>query len=240
MLTGMGRDGLDGARRLVECGGAMLAQDRHSSAIWGMPRAVAEAGLASAVLPPAELARRIAARVEAALMEVSDSSQPHPRRPARGAHRPAADDEPALADRDRAGRARCASAASDARPAGRHPGHRAASRALADAGGRGPAQQRNLFLPRPDCRSTCCSAAPLKLARAARGSDEAAVDLVAGCSTGQEAYSLAMSFADETARWHGWTIEIVGTDLSRERDRPRPRRHLFASSRSSAACRSCR
>ncbi|HMG46053.1 MAG TPA: protein-glutamate O-methyltransferase CheR [Allosphingosinicella sp.] len=37
----------------------------------------------------------------------------------------------------------------------------------------------------------------------------------AGCSTGQEAYSLAMSFADEAARWQGWTIEIVGTDLSR-------------------------
>ena len=83
-------------------GGAMLAQDRQSAAIWGMPRAVAEAGLASAVLPPAELARRIAARVGGARMEVSDSSQPHPRRPARGAHRPAADDEPPLADRDRA------------------------------------------------------------------------------------------------------------------------------------------
>ena len=37
----------------------------------------------------------------------------------------------------------------------------------------------------------------------------------AGCSTGQEAYSLAMSFADEAARWQGWTIDIVGTDLSR-------------------------
>lgn len=65
MLSGMGRDGLAGARRLVECGGAMLAQDRQTAAIWGMPRGVAEAGLASAVLPPAELARRIALRAEA-------------------------------------------------------------------------------------------------------------------------------------------------------------------------------
>ena len=65
MLSGMGRDGLAGARRLVECGGAMLAQDRASAAIWGMPRGVAEAGLASAVLPPAALARRIAQRAEA-------------------------------------------------------------------------------------------------------------------------------------------------------------------------------
>jgi two-component system chemotaxis response regulator CheB len=62
MLSGMGRDGLLGSRRLVERGGAMLAQDRHSAAVWGMPRVVAEAGLASAILPPAELARRIAER----------------------------------------------------------------------------------------------------------------------------------------------------------------------------------
>ncbi len=62
MLSGMGRDGLIGSRRLVERGGAMLAQDRRSAAIWGMPRAVAEAGLASAVLPPRELARRVAQR----------------------------------------------------------------------------------------------------------------------------------------------------------------------------------
>ncbi len=37
----------------------------------------------------------------------------------------------------------------------------------------------------------------------------------AGCSTGQEAYSLAMSFAEEKSRWQGWKIDIVGTDLSR-------------------------
>jgi two-component system chemotaxis response regulator CheB len=42
----------------------VLAQDQGSSAVWGMPRAVAEAGLASAVLPPADLARRVAARIE--------------------------------------------------------------------------------------------------------------------------------------------------------------------------------
>ena len=66
VLSGMGRDGLAGSRRMVERGGTMLVQDRQSSAVWGMPRAVAEAGLASAVLPPAELARRIGARVQGA------------------------------------------------------------------------------------------------------------------------------------------------------------------------------
>ena len=65
MLSGMGRDGLIGSHKLIEKGGAMLAQDQHSAAIWGMPRAVAEAGLASAVLPPRELARRVAERAGA-------------------------------------------------------------------------------------------------------------------------------------------------------------------------------
>lgn len=63
VLTGMGRDGVEGAARLVACGGAVLAQDEESSAVWGMPRAVLEAGLACALLPPDKLARRIASRV---------------------------------------------------------------------------------------------------------------------------------------------------------------------------------
>jgi two-component system chemotaxis response regulator CheB len=61
VLTGMGRDGVEGAGRLVACGGSILAQDAASCAVWGMPRAVLEAGLACAVMPPDKLARRIAA-----------------------------------------------------------------------------------------------------------------------------------------------------------------------------------
>lgn len=37
----------------------------------------------------------------------------------------------------------------------------------------------------------------------------------AGCSTGQEAYSVAMIFAEEPEYWAGWTIDILGTDVSR-------------------------
>jgi len=37
----------------------------------------------------------------------------------------------------------------------------------------------------------------------------------AGCSTGQEAYSIAMHFAEQKARWNGWTISILGTDVAR-------------------------
>jgi two-component system chemotaxis response regulator CheB len=66
VLSGMGRDGLIGAGAIAGRGGTLLVQDRASSAVWGMPRAVAEAGLASAMLDPAALGRRIGARFEAA------------------------------------------------------------------------------------------------------------------------------------------------------------------------------
>jgi chemotaxis protein methyltransferase CheR len=36
----------------------------------------------------------------------------------------------------------------------------------------------------------------------------------AGCSTGQEVYSLAMLFAEEPEKWRGWTVDILGTDVS--------------------------
>jgi chemotaxis protein methyltransferase CheR len=36
----------------------------------------------------------------------------------------------------------------------------------------------------------------------------------AGCSTGQEVYSLSMLFAEDPGKWSGWTIDILGTDVS--------------------------
>ncbi len=61
VLSGMGRDGAVAAPGLVKAGGTIFVQDRDSAAVWGMPRAIAEAGLAEAVLPPDQLALRIAA-----------------------------------------------------------------------------------------------------------------------------------------------------------------------------------
>ena len=59
MLTGMGHDGLDGAQALVEAGGTLVAQDQATSVVWGMPGAVATAGLCSAVLPLDEIAPHV-------------------------------------------------------------------------------------------------------------------------------------------------------------------------------------
>lgn len=65
LLSGMGRDGVHGAAQLAEVGGRILAQDPGSSAVWGMPGAVARAGLTEAVLPPKQLAQRIGMRAVA-------------------------------------------------------------------------------------------------------------------------------------------------------------------------------
>ena len=51
ILTGMGRDGLLGAQEMKKLGAPVLAQDRATSVVWGMPGAVVEAGLADAILP---------------------------------------------------------------------------------------------------------------------------------------------------------------------------------------------
>ena len=55
VLTGMGQDGCRGSERVVDAGGSVLVQDEATSVVWGMPGAVAHAGLAEEVLPLAEL-----------------------------------------------------------------------------------------------------------------------------------------------------------------------------------------
>ena len=60
VLTGMGRDGLEGARAVRAAGGRILCEAESTCTVYGMPRAVAEAGLADEVLPLDELAAAIA------------------------------------------------------------------------------------------------------------------------------------------------------------------------------------
>ena len=62
MLTGMGHDGLAGTRQVIEAGGGAIAQDEATSVVWGMPGAIAQAGLCHAVLPLPQIAPRICSR----------------------------------------------------------------------------------------------------------------------------------------------------------------------------------
>lgn len=59
VLTGMGKDGLEGCRKLKKMGGKVIAQDEKTSLIFGMPRAVIEEGLADLVLPIEEIGKAI-------------------------------------------------------------------------------------------------------------------------------------------------------------------------------------
>jgi two-component system chemotaxis response regulator CheB len=65
VLTGMGSDGLEGARALRAAGAPVLAQDADSSVVFGMPRAVAEAGLATSVGTVEHLAQTLGRALQA-------------------------------------------------------------------------------------------------------------------------------------------------------------------------------
>lgn len=59
IMTGMGRDGLAGCRRIHELGGVIYAQDEATSAVFGMPKAISDAGLADRILPLGKIAPAI-------------------------------------------------------------------------------------------------------------------------------------------------------------------------------------
>ena len=59
ILTGMGRDGADGMKRLHGAGAKTVAQDESTSVVWGMPRAAIESGAADVVLPLESIARKV-------------------------------------------------------------------------------------------------------------------------------------------------------------------------------------
>jgi two-component system chemotaxis response regulator CheB len=63
VMTGMGQDGRRGSEEIRLVGGQILAQDEQSSVVWGMPGAIARAGLADRILPLDELAAEIIRRV---------------------------------------------------------------------------------------------------------------------------------------------------------------------------------
>jgi len=63
VLTGMGCDGLDGCRELKRQGGTVLAQSAEGCVVYGMPKAVSDAGLVDEIVPLKEIASRLAARL---------------------------------------------------------------------------------------------------------------------------------------------------------------------------------
>jgi two-component system, chemotaxis family, protein-glutamate methylesterase/glutaminase len=63
VLTGMGHDGLDGARAIHRAGGLIVVQDEASSVVWGMPGAIAREGLAYKIGNVAQIAKEIARRL---------------------------------------------------------------------------------------------------------------------------------------------------------------------------------
>ena len=65
VLTGMGQDGLAGCRSIRDAGGLVIAQNRETSVVWGMPGQVTEAGLADSVLPISDIGAEIVRRVTA-------------------------------------------------------------------------------------------------------------------------------------------------------------------------------
>ena len=59
ILTGMGQDGCGGAKDIVSAGGTVVAQDEASSVVWGMPGAVAKAGLCAEIIPLDKIGPRV-------------------------------------------------------------------------------------------------------------------------------------------------------------------------------------
>ena len=77
VLTGMGSDGLAGSKLIRGHHGSVLAQDQATSAVWGMPGAVSQAGLANRILPLAAIAPeilRLAGRGQREAMELRETA----------------------------------------------------------------------------------------------------------------------------------------------------------------------
>ena len=213
MLSGMGRDGLIGARRLVEAGGAMLAQDRVECRDLGHAPRRRRGGhrLSGASAGDAGAAHR---RTRGGFaMEISDSA----RRILASVLEARTGQQLSMNRRWRIDTA----LAAIMRERGFATVDQLVARLVSGKDARLSEQvieallNNETYFFRDRLPFDLLMGGPVQRLEKARAKERRLSIWCAGCSTGQEAYSLAMSFADDKARWQGWKIDIVGTDLSR-------------------------
>ena len=225
MLTGMGHDGLAATRQLIGAGGTAIAQDEATSVVWGMPGAIAQAGLCHQVLPlpaiaPASSnwcgqrgdetaifrhARRAAARTGSGLVIGQDKLYLLETRLAPILKQQGLRDLDALADR--------------VRPGGAGELERQVIEAMTT--------NESFLLPRQQAVHAFPQLRPCRDCKP-RGRRRRNLRIwSAASSSGQEAYSLAMILAECRASLNGRSVEIIGTDISREQIAARTRRRLY-------------
>ena len=219
MLTGMGQDGLAGTRRVIEAGGTAVAQDEATSVVWGMPGAVAQAGLCHAVLPLPRIAPKLLE-----LLRMRSAHEPGTVvRRVRSTFADAAE-EP-LRPGDRPGQALSAGDAAGADPEARAaarserhwpsgcvaPGAEALVREVVEA-----MTTNESFFFRDDKPFQHFRTQALPRLLAARAAGTPLRIWSAASSSGQEAYSLAMILSECRASIGDRRIEIIGTDIARE------------------------
>lgn len=76
VISGMGVDGLIGSRRLYQAGAQIIVQDEATSVVWGMPGAVARAGLADVIVPLPRIPEEIVARAMTARRTPGEVTSP--------------------------------------------------------------------------------------------------------------------------------------------------------------------
>jgi two-component system chemotaxis response regulator CheB len=204
VLSGMGRDGVHGAAALVAAGGEVFVQDAESSVVWGMPGAIANAGLAAGVMPADRIAQRLemspsATRIFETILEERTGQQLSANR----RWRIETVLKPLMKER-------AIGSLDELATNVRNGANPALSARVVEA----LLNNETYFFRELQAFEQLVSGT-IERFSASRAATRRLRIWSAGCSTGQEAYSLAMTFAEAAERWAGWTIEILGTDVSR-------------------------